>query len=99
MDLGQTKWKNPTDTAVTVRVFVSPGQTNEYKVPAKGETLIPSQFDNGIHQIRNGVIIGGLAPQLVREDKPAELHPALRPPADEKPKDKPKPNARQENDD
>jgi len=84
MDLGMTKWTNPTDKAVKLRLFVSPGQTVEYTVPPKGEAAIPSQFDHAVQKLREGIIVGGLAPQLVREDKPAELHPALRPPKEEK---------------
>lgn len=86
MNLGITKWKNPTDKTARVSVFVSPGQHAEYVIAPNGEGDIPSQFDNAIHQIRDGVIVGGLAPQLVREGQTAKVHPALLPPKDEKPK-------------
>lgn len=83
MDLGSTTWKNPTDKIVKVVIFVSPGQVAEYVIKPKGEASIPSQFDHAIHQLRDGIIVGGLAPQLVREGKPAELHPSLRPPSED----------------
>lgn len=82
MDLGSTTWKNPTDKPVKIKLFVSPGQHQTYEVAPKGSASIPSQFTNAIHQCRNGQVVGGAAPQLVREDQKETLHPTLAPPTD-----------------
>jgi len=79
MDLGNTTWKNPTDKPVKIKLFVSPGQHQTYEVPPNGSASIPSQFNNAIHQCRNGQVVGGAAPQLVREGQTETLHPTLEP--------------------
>jgi hypothetical protein len=81
MDFGTTAWTNPTDRDVVLDFFVAPGQFTRFRVPARGSAPIPSQFDQGVHHLRNGLIIGGLAPQLVREGQTERLHPELEAPA------------------
>lgn len=77
MDLGSTTWTNPTEQTVRLKLFVAPGQHQTYEVPPKGTASIPNQFSAAIQQIHDGVIVGGCAPQLVREDQKEKLHPAL----------------------
>jgi hypothetical protein len=81
MDMGMTTWHNPTDKPVRLEVFVSPGQFSQYHVPAQGKADIPSQFTSGIQQVRDGVIVGGLGPQLVRDGEGSKSHtpPDLKP--------------------
>lgn len=81
MDLGTTNWKNPTDEEVHLRLFLAPGQFETYKIAPKGSAAIPSQFTGAIHQCRNGLVVGGYAPQLVREGQTERVHPALVPAA------------------
>jgi hypothetical protein len=81
MDLGSTTWTNPTEHTVRLKLFVAPGQWQTYEIPPKGTASIPNQFTAAIHQIRDGVIVGGCAPQLVREEQKEKLHPALMPSA------------------
>ena len=52
-----------------------------FRIPAQGQAAIPSEFDTAIQQVRDGQIVGGLAPQLSRMSgsEPApQLHPAMR---------------------
>jgi hypothetical protein len=81
MDLGSTTWTNPTEHPVRLKFFLAPGQWQTYEISPKGTASIPNQFSASIHQIRDGVIIGGCAPQLVREGQKEVLHPALMPSA------------------
>lgn len=56
-----------------------PTGIRRYVVPAGGERAIPAEFDRGIQEIRDGMIVGGLGPQLVRKgvQDPPRIHPAL----------------------
>lgn len=82
----QTHWKNPTPKPVIVDIYVGaesvPGPARPYRRGerhqahlrirwAPGETkALPSIYDSAIHDVRNGVVVGGKAPQLVRADQP-----------------------------
>ena len=81
MDLGSTTWTNPTEHTVRLKLFLAPGQWQTYEIPPKGTASIPNQFTMAIHQVRDGVIVGGEAPQLVREGQKEALHPTLMPSA------------------
>jgi hypothetical protein len=50
-----------------------------YEVLAHGTIEIPSTWDSAMHRIVNGAVIGGLAPQLVRDGQTETVDPALLP--------------------
>lgn len=82
----QTFWKNPTDKPVVVDIYVGTNEVPPPASPYRrgerhqahlrirwnaGETKsLPSMYDPAIHDVRNGIVVGGLAPQLVRTDAP-----------------------------
>lgn len=76
-----TTWRNPCDVEQYVDLH-----DGDSRVPTRyrfkpGETKkLPSRFDSAIQRTHNGVIIGGLAPQLVKvePEKQAE-EPAAAP--------------------
>lgn len=98
MSFETTTWKNPTSADMTIRCFVSPGETAVFKLPAGGTAAIPSTFDHAINVVRNGVVVGGLAPLAQREGQPVlPVHKSLRPapaPAEPAPADPGKPAKR-----
>lgn len=89
-----TSWHNPTESDVKIEYLVEtpkPSFPNKpstfkqktgkqiFKVPAGGTAQLDSTYDSAIHTVRDGQIIGGLAPQLRHmgiEDHP-KIHPAL----------------------
>lgn len=86
-----TRWTNPTDNVVSFRVFIghprsrcAEGRTLHVAVDvgARSEISLPASWDEAIQLIRDGKVVGGLAPQLVHEDegKRAPAHEALLPP-------------------
>lgn len=81
MDLGTTTWKNPTETEVRLRLFLAPGQVETYRIAAGATAEIPSQFTTAIHCCRGGLVVGGMAPFLLREGQKEQLHPSLAAPA------------------
>lgn len=48
-----------------------------YEIPPGGTASLPIMFDRAIQDVRNGVIQGGLGPQLRKEGSQAVLNPAL----------------------
>jgi hypothetical protein len=77
-----TTWVNPTDRDVVLDLHTGASPQNlsgrvRYIVPANGEQIVPAEFDLGIHDTRDGVIVGGLGPQLRRKDKSEILHSSL----------------------
>lgn len=82
----QTHWKNPTSKPVVVDIYVGTENVPPPATPyrrgerhqahlrirwAPGEVkALPSIYDAAIHDVRNGVVVGGHAPQLVRTDQP-----------------------------
>jgi hypothetical protein len=75
-----THWYNPLSEPQKVLVY-----GDDFRRPIRyswepGETkALPSRYDTAIHQVHNGAVIGGLAPQLVRKDKPdLKVDPALK---------------------
>lgn len=75
-------WVNPTKDVVTVKVWRGPELAKKpwvyLTVPPGEERPFPSEYDTAIHKIdRNGVIVGGKAPQLRKKGAPYKLHPAL----------------------
>jgi hypothetical protein len=81
MSFETTVWKNPTAHDMTVRVFVGPGESTVFRIPAGGAAAIPSTFDKAINVLRGGVVVGGLAPMAQREGQPVRpVHKSLRQP-------------------
>ncbi|HEY1697975.1 MAG TPA: hypothetical protein VGG39_37705 [Polyangiaceae bacterium] len=74
-----TTWRNPTRQEMRVDVHDSPGRFKRFTFPPGKEVQVPSEFDRAIHDIRDGVIVGGLAPLLERAIGDETLHPALDP--------------------
>lgn len=75
-----TTWRNPTQHAMHVDIFESPGRPKKrYVFPPGKEVQVPSEHHRAIHDVRDGVIVGGLAPLLERATPDGVLHPALDP--------------------
>lgn len=73
-----THWHNPLGQEQRVDVFYGDEPRPTRFTWKPGETLkVPSRFDNAIHRVDKGVIIGGLAPQLVKVGANEVLDPAL----------------------
>ena len=79
-DSSVTTWKNPTTVEVRVSLHRDKGtRPILFVVPAGAERQLSGEFDTAIHDVRNGVIIGGHAPQLVDKAHPERiLHSSLR---------------------
>jgi hypothetical protein len=75
-----TTWRNPTPHPMRVDIFESAGRPKKrYVFPPGKEVQVPSEHDRAIHDVRDGVIMGGLAPLLERVSGNAMLHPCLDP--------------------
>jgi hypothetical protein len=72
-------WRNPTRHEMRIDVHGSPGRFKRYVFPPGKEVQVPSEYDRAIHDVRDGVIVGGLAPLLERIVPDGALHPALDP--------------------
>jgi hypothetical protein len=75
-----SNWNNPLSVPQIVDLHHgSSRRPTRYKwMPGETKTL-PSRFDVAIHRVSNGVIIGGLAPQLVKLGSDEILDSALDP--------------------
>lgn len=79
----QTTWSNPSEHHVKFSIFVGPGITHKVAIAPGKDLPLPSEFDNDIRTVRDGVVVGGLAPQLIikgREKLP--MHESLAKAAD-----------------
>jgi hypothetical protein len=76
-----TLWRNPTEKEMKIDIHDRPGRRKRYVIPPGGEARIPSEFDQGIHVVRNGIIVGGYAPLLERVAGNGTLSPVLDPEA------------------
>jgi hypothetical protein len=74
-----TTWRNPTDREMRVDLHDRPGRRKRFVFPPGQEVQVPSEFDRGIHDVRDGVTVGGLAPLLERVSGQTPLHPSLDP--------------------
>jgi hypothetical protein len=74
-----TTWRNPTRHEMRIDVHGAPGRFKRYVFPPGKEVQVPSEVDRAIHDVRDGVIVGGLAPLLERAMPDGTLHPALDP--------------------
>jgi hypothetical protein len=74
-----TSWRNPTPHGMRIDIYEAQGRRKRYVVPAGKEVQIPSEYDRAIHDVRDGVIVGGLAPLLEKAIDSAVLHPTLDP--------------------
>jgi hypothetical protein len=86
---GFTLWTNPTNHVIKVRIFRHPKIVRRGAPPdpgfdiiewQPGETVqLPSSLDETIQVIRNGIVVSGRAPQLVKNGERVPLHPSLDP--------------------
>jgi hypothetical protein len=74
-----TTWRNPTPHEMRIDIHDRPGRRKRYTIPAGAEIKIPSEYDRAIHDVRDGWIVGGLAPQLERAAGNPPLNPVLDP--------------------
>jgi hypothetical protein len=75
-----TTWRNPTSEEMRVDIFEGHGRPRKrYTFPPGKEVSVPSEHDRAIHDVRDGVIVGGLAPLLECVVEDGVLHPALDP--------------------
>ena len=74
-----TTWRNPTRHEMRIDVHAAPGRFKRFVFPPGKEVQVPSEFDRAIHDVRDGVIVGGLAPLLERAVPDGVLHSALDP--------------------
>lgn len=64
MESFATKWENPTKDTVRFAVLVEAGRHERVEIPPGGSKELPSSWDKAIHDVRGGIVMGGLAPQL-----------------------------------
>jgi hypothetical protein len=75
-----TTWRNPTPHPMHVDIFESQGRPKKrYVFPPGKEVQVPTEHDRAIHDVRDGLIVGGLAPLLERVVADGILHPVLDP--------------------
>jgi hypothetical protein len=74
-----TTWRNPTRHEMHVDIHHTQGRFKRFVFPPGKEVQVPSEYDRAIHDVRDGVIVGGLAPLLERAVPDGALHPALDP--------------------
>jgi hypothetical protein len=75
-----TTWRNPTPDEMRVDVYESHGRPRKrFLFPPGKEVHVPTEYDKAIHDIRDGIIVGGLAPLLERVVPDGILHPSLDP--------------------
>ena len=74
-----TTWKNPTPHEMRIDIHDRPGRRKRYTIAPGQEVRIPSEYDRAIHDVRDGWIMGGLAPKLERMAGNHPLHPSLDP--------------------
>lgn len=73
-----TQWHNPLAVEQHVDLFVGgERRPTRYRWKPNETRALPSRFDRAIHTVHNGVIIGGLAPQLVNLGSGDKLDAAL----------------------
>jgi hypothetical protein len=74
-----TTWFNPLSVPQTFTVYDGGPRGRKIVVPAKGEIQFDSAYDHAIQHVQAGVIMGGLAPQLVNKsaDETPKLHESL----------------------
>jgi hypothetical protein len=67
-----TRWKNPTDKAVTLSFHRDRGvKRHKVTIEPGEEVILSGEYDSAIHQVHNDVVVGGMAPQLVKVGKEA----------------------------
>lgn len=59
-----TTWQNPTDQDCRFHVM-SGDKPIHVHVPSRKTVQLPAEFDNAVRTERGGLVVGGLAPQLV----------------------------------
>lgn len=63
-----TTWQNPMSTPAKFEVCLDHGRFQKVEIPAGGEMTLPSDWDRAVQEVdKNGVVVGGKAPQLIRK--------------------------------
>ena len=77
----ETMWHNQLDYDQMVDIFMGEAKqgATRFRFKPGQRRAIPSRYDTAIHRVHNGVIVGGLAPQLVKVDADEVLDPSLDP--------------------
>lgn len=76
----RSTWKNPTQHVQRFEIFENSGlpPTRIEIKPGEIDDTIPSIYDNAIRTVRDGVVVGGLAPLLVKVGETAiPVHAAI----------------------
>lgn len=68
-----------TEEGLVERRGIRPRKTKPVVLKPGEETLLPRAWDRAVQDVRDGHVVGGLAPQLVRvgADDAAPIHPSL----------------------
>ncbi len=62
-----TRWKNPTDKTVSLSFHRDRGvRPHKVTIEPGKEVVLNGEYDGAIHQVHNGLVVGGMAPQLVK---------------------------------
>lgn len=64
-----TTWENPTSHTTRFELFEGPGEIHKIEIEPGGRVDLPSKYDNAIRTVRDGVVVGGLAPLLVAKGR------------------------------
>lgn len=81
MQWQMTEWYNPSKSTVELRIFVQPGNVQVYKIPPKGTALISEEYDEAIRATRDGRVVGGLCPWLLKaSERPDAGQERVKPP-------------------
>ena len=74
----QTTWHNPMDYPIRLQLLGHAQRMEFYEVEAGGDLILPAEYDRGVQVRKNGVVVQGQAPQLIKVGAPpAKIHPAL----------------------
>lgn len=80
-DISITTWKNPTQHPVRLDIYVHEGPKGRRTVVIDpgAEKSLSSDWDDSIRTEHNGVVVGGMAPQLVKKgEERVPIHEAIR---------------------
>ncbi len=82
-----TWWRNPKEHTVSF-FLADAGEVLNYRVQPGDAFEVPTKFDSALQEVRDGIVVGGMARYLERLDGPPA---APEPVAESPPGDAPKP--------
>jgi hypothetical protein len=82
LDQSVTLWRNDLDVPQSFLLLqkgkdATSGRLAKVTIKPGKEIELPSEFDSSIHEVRDGMIVGGLAPRLTKVGSKAILHKCL----------------------